>query len=81
MCRVSERCVVHPQVIADSPNDYDSRVQADAQPDLETSFLFQLLAVATDGLLDREGGLNTAPGVILDREGAPNSAIRPSPRN
>jgi hypothetical protein len=71
--------VVHPQVIADPPDHDQASVQALAQAHLYASVPVELFAVATDGLLDRQCGLDRSKGVILEGHGRSEQSHQPIP--
>ena len=74
---VSNRCVVHAQVVADSPDDHGSGVDADPQPEIDSQLALDFAAVSGDGVLNGKGGIHGAEPVILERDGGAEERHEP----
>ncbi len=65
---VTDRRVVHPEIVADLAHDDRSRVETDSHLEAPVETWRQLAAQVTDAALDREGGVSGAPGRVLVRD-------------
>ena len=75
--RVADGGVVHAQVVADAPHDHRSGIDAEPQPEIDTQLPPDLPAIAADGLVDGEGGVDGAERVVLQRDGGAEERHQP----